>query len=95
MAQGNFKTKPPVNTHKAKSSTQKKQQPKDPKKGARVCPPKKASAVHREVVHRKNTSSHAAALEKSIAVQAMSHGKLTIMRGPAEEEKKAKDGAKK
>ncbi|CEQ42540.1 SPOSA6832_04366 [Sporobolomyces salmonicolor] len=81
MAQGNFKTKPPVNTHKTKRSSSPRT--------------RRREAIHREVVHRKNTSSHAAALEKSIAVQAMSHGKLTIMRGPAEEEKKAKDGAKK
>ncbi|TNY18914.1 hypothetical protein DMC30DRAFT_418396 [Rhodotorula diobovata] len=88
MVQG-FKAKPPANTHKNKSSTQKKQQPKDLKKGGESL---KAAAVSHGVVHRKNTSSHATGLEKQIAAQALSHGKLTIMRKAAEE-KKAKDAA--
>ncbi|BGP51903.1 hypothetical protein JCM10450v2_007863 [Rhodotorula kratochvilovae] len=91
MAQG-FKAKPPANSHKQKSSTQKKSQPKDLKKGARVIPPKKSTLVAQTVVHRqKNTSSHATGLEKNIAAQALSHGKLTIMRKAAEEVKKQKD----
>ncbi|GAA5820858.1 hypothetical protein JCM3770_007271 [Rhodotorula araucariae] len=93
MAQG-FKAKPPANAHKQKSTTQKKQQPKDLKKGARVIPPKKSTLVAQTVVHRKNTSSHATGLEKNIAAQALSHGKLTIMRKAAEEVKKAKDAEK-
>ncbi|GAA6063708.1 hypothetical protein JCM10212_004435 [Sporobolomyces blumeae] len=93
MAQG-FKSKPPTNTHKAKSSTQKKQQAKDPKKGARTIPPKKATLVHREIVQRKNTSSHASHVEKGIAAAALSHGKLTIMRGIGEEERKAREQKK-
>ncbi|GAA5906927.1 uncharacterized protein RHOBADRAFT_65402 [Rhodotorula graminis WP1] len=93
MVQG-FKAKPPANTHKNKSTTQKKQQPKDLKKGARVIAPKKAAAVSVGVVHRKNTSSHATGLEKNIAAQALSHGKLTIMRKAAEEKKAATDKAK-
>ncbi|GAA6005825.1 uncharacterized protein JCM10292_004651 [Rhodotorula paludigena] len=90
MAQG-FKSKPPANTHKAKSTTQKKLQPKDPKKGARTVAPKKAAAVAQGVVHRKNTSAHSSSIEKGIAAQALGHGKLTIMRGAAEDSKKAAD----
>ncbi|GAA5930040.1 uncharacterized protein JCM15063_004699 [Sporobolomyces koalae] len=90
MPQGS-KLKPPANAHKTKSSTQKKQQPKDPKKGARAIPPKKAVLVQKEVVHRRNTSSHAASIEKGIAASALAHGKLTIMRPVGEAEKKAKE----
>ncbi|BGP03688.1 hypothetical protein RTG_03232 [Rhodotorula toruloides ATCC 204091] len=90
-----FKSKPPANAHKAKSSTQKKSQPKDPKKGARTIPPKKANLVTKQQVHRRTTSSHASALEKEIAAQAMSHGKLTIMRKAAEEVKAREEKAKK
>lgn len=35
---------------------------------------------------QKNSSSHASTLEKKIATQAISHGKLTIMRATAEED---------
>ncbi|GJN94538.1 hypothetical protein Rhopal_007621-T1 [Rhodotorula paludigena] len=76
MAQG-FKSKPPANTHKAKSTTQKKLQPKDPKKGGKS--------------PLKNTSAHSSSIEKGIAAQALGHGKLTIMRGAAEDSKKAAD----
>ncbi|GAA5871775.1 hypothetical protein JCM8547_008139 [Rhodosporidiobolus lusitaniae] len=86
MAQG-FKSKPPAAAQKAKSTTQKKLQPKDLKKGARVIPPKKAALVSQSNVARKNTSSHASSLEKTIAAQALSQGKLTIMRKAAEEKK--------
>lgn len=52
MAQG-FKAKATVkNVHKTTSSTTKKVQPKDMKKGARVCPPKKDVAVSRAIIHR-------------------------------------------
>ncbi|SGY81059.1 BQ5605_C009g05449 [Microbotryum silenes-dioicae] len=81
MAQG-FKTKAPAKP-KTKT-TQKKLQNKDPKKGARTIPPKKQSLVAQAIVHRKNTSSHHTSLEKTIATQAISHGKLTINGGRAE-----------
>ncbi|SCZ98136.1 BZ3500_MvSof-1268-A1-R1_Chr3-3g06599 [Microbotryum saponariae] len=81
MAQG-FKTKAPA---KAKTkTTQKKLQNKDPKKGARTIPPKRQSLVAQAIVHRKNTSSHHTSLEKTIATQAISHGKLTINGGRTE-----------
>ncbi|KAI5481366.1 putative MFS monosaccharide transporter [Pseudohyphozyma bogoriensis] len=83
VAQG-FKSKAPK-AAKASSSTSKKLKPKDPKKGARVIAPKKEAAVARAVIHKKNTSSHASMLEKTIATQAISKGKLTIMRGVADE----------
>ncbi|GAA5842215.1 hypothetical protein JCM3766R1_005067 [Sporobolomyces carnicolor] len=89
MPQGS-KLKPPTNG-KTKSSTQKKQQPKDPKKGARTIPPKKAVLVQKEIVHRKNTSSHASNIEKGIAAAALSKGKLTIMRPIGEQEKKDRE----
>ncbi|GAA6013464.1 hypothetical protein JCM10207_008858 [Rhodosporidiobolus poonsookiae] len=79
-----FKSKPPPK--KAKSSAS--QRPKDPKKGARTIAPKKSTLVNAANVHRKNTSSHSSSLEKNIAAQAMSYGKLTIMRKAAEEVKK-------
>ncbi|GAA5970925.1 hypothetical protein JCM11641_004511 [Rhodosporidiobolus odoratus] len=88
MAQG-FKAKPPSNHHKAKSTTQKKAQPKDPKKGQRAIPPKKAALVSQANVKRNHTSSHASSLEKDIAARALAHGKLTVMR-PSAEEAKAK-----
>lgn len=134
MAQG-FKSKPPANTHKAKSTTQKKLQPKDPKKGGKsplvavVCSPHPPLTLARAVQparsrprrppqsHRasytacvpsrtretrpsscnlapcsqKNTSAHSSSIEKGIAAQALGHGKLTIMRGAAEDSKKAAD----
>ena len=95
MAQGS-KPKALKNIHKAVSSTSKKIQPKDTKKGARVCPPKQEVLVNRAIVHKvipllpslfprsfphfsqKNTSSHSAGLERVIATQAVTHGKLTI-----------------
>lgn len=43
---------------------------------------------------QKNTSSHASAQEGAIAAQAMSHGKLTIMRQAAEKVKKQNDNGK-
>ncbi|GAA5911442.1 hypothetical protein JCM6882_005003 [Rhodosporidiobolus microsporus] len=94
MAQG-FKSKPPANTIKQKSSTQKKQTRKDPVKGARTIPPKKAGLVQQAAVKRHHTSSHASGLEKNIAAQALSYGKLTIMRKAAEEVKDNKDKEKK
>ncbi|GAA5875039.1 hypothetical protein JCM16303_004991 [Sporobolomyces ruberrimus] len=89
MPQGS-KLKPPTGG-KTKSTTQKKQQPKDPKKGLRAIPPKKAVLVQKEIVHRKNTSSHAAHIEKGIAAAALSKGKLTIMRPVGEKEKKERE----
>lgn len=47
-----------------------------------------------DIHSQKNTSSHATGLEKNIAAQALSHGKLTIMRKAAEEKKAATDKAK-
>ncbi|GAA6037462.1 hypothetical protein JCM8097_008199 [Rhodosporidiobolus ruineniae] len=95
MAQG-FKSKPPANAHKAKSSTtQKKLRNPDAKKGQRAVPPKKQALVNAANVKRKNTSSHSSSLEKGIAAQALSHGKLTIMRGAAEEVSKKDEKEKK
>lgn len=52
MAQGSKGKAPAKNIHKAASSTSKKIQPKDTKKGARVCPPKKEVLVNRAIVHK-------------------------------------------
>ncbi|SCV71077.1 BQ2448_7858 [Microbotryum intermedium] len=92
MAQG-FKTKAPAKP-KTKT-TQKKLQNKDPKKGARTIPPKKQALVAQAIVHRKNTSSHHTSLEKTIATQAISHGKLTIMRSSADETEEGRKALKK
>ncbi|GAA5881662.1 hypothetical protein JCM3774_005711 [Rhodotorula dairenensis] len=91
MPQGGKLKTPAGNPHKAKSTTQKKQQPK---KGQRAIPPKKAAAVSQATVHRKNTSSHAASQEGAIAAQAMSVGKLTIMKQAAEKVRKQNENGK-
>lgn len=93
MAQGS-KPKALKNIHKAVSSTSKKIQPKDTKKGARVCPPKQEVLVNRAIVHKKNTSSHSAGLERVIATQAVTHGKLTIMRSTADETEEGRKAAR-
>ncbi|KAL8278177.1 hypothetical protein RQP46_009350 [Phenoliferia psychrophenolica] len=95
MAQG-FKGKAPAqNVHKKTSTqTRSKLQPKDLKKGARVIPPKKEVAVARAMVHKKNTSSHSSTLERLIATQAVSHGKLTIMRSTADETEEGRKAAR-
>ncbi|BGP58354.1 hypothetical protein JCM8202_002889 [Rhodotorula sphaerocarpa] len=92
MPQGGKLKAPAGNPHKAKSSTQKKQQ--QPKKGQRNCPPKRAAAVSQATVHRKHTSSHASAQEETIAAQAIGHGKLTIMRQAAEKVRKQNENGK-
>ncbi|KAK4056465.1 hypothetical protein OIO90_002608 [Microbotryomycetes sp. JL221] len=86
MAQGNLKLK-----KKEQSSTQKKLKQAAPKKGARTIPPKKAQAVAREIVHKKNTGSHSANVERNIAAQALNAGKLTVLKPVAEQAAKDKE----
>ncbi|SCV74487.1 BQ2448_8128 [Microbotryum intermedium] len=62
---------------------------------ARTIPPKKQALVAQAIVHRKNTSSHHTSLEKTIATQAISHGKLTIMRSSADETEEGRKALKK
>ncbi|KAK4051644.1 tRNA-specific adenosine deaminase subunit tad3 [Microbotryomycetes sp. JL201] len=90
MAQGNLKLK-----KKEQSSTSKKLKAPAPKKGARTIPPKKAQAVAREMVHRKNTGSHSANVERNIAAQALNAGKLTVLKPVAEDAAKEREAKKK
>ncbi|BGP20332.1 hypothetical protein JCM10213_007115 [Rhodosporidiobolus nylandii] len=96
MPQGALKTKAPANPHKRQSTTQKKSRNPDAKKGQRTIAPKKVTLVSAHNVLRNNTKNHSSSIEKTVAAQALSHGKLTIMRKAAEEvkDKKEKEGGK-